>query len=77
LTAVARKWAYAWVAWIAAFLTIEVLALKNSAPGDTLSEHVWAVFSIKEKGNWWRARRFSLLAFMAWLVVHILTGGTY
>ena len=66
-----------WILWILMFAVIEGFALKDKAEGDTLSEHVWKWFSIKKKGKGWRARRFALLAFLAWLVLHFLTGGVF
>lgn len=67
----------AWVFWLLMFAGIEGAALANAKVGDTLSEHLWRWFSLKEKGTGWRVRRFSLLAFFAWLVAHILTGGEF
>jgi hypothetical protein len=66
-----------WLVWIAMFLSIEGAAIFNKKAGDTLSEHVWRWFSIHSKGRGWRARRFSLLSFLAWLVMHFLTGGEF
>ena len=66
-----------WLGWIAAFLGIEGRALFNKVPGDTLSEHVWRWFSVRGKGRAWQARRVGLLAFMAWLAAHFLTGGQF
>lgn len=66
-----------WLIWLAMFGAIEGAALANKRTGDTLSEHVWEWFSMKEKAKGWRARRFSLLAFLAWLVAHFLTGGQF
>jgi len=66
-----------WIVWLLMFGAIEGAALANKRKGDTLSEHVWQYFSIKHKGKGWRLRRFSLLAFLAWLVVHFLTGGAF
>ena len=73
----------AWLAWLAYFLVVEGIALFNSKPGDTLSEHVWAWFgtewqkghSPRERSGWTQLRRFALLAFMVWLSAHFLTGG--
>lgn len=72
----------AWVAWIAAFVVIEGIALYRKKEGDTLSEHVWKWFGTARDGRpqsqpsgWVRLRRFALLAFMVWLSVHFLTGG--
>ncbi|MGW4158710.1 hypothetical protein [Streptomyces sp. NPDC004788] len=75
-------WSWLWVGWLAAFCAIEGRALFNKTEGDTLSEHVWKWFGTaqiaKAAGQptgWVRLRRFALLAFMAWLSVHFLTGG--
>jgi hypothetical protein len=65
----------AWLFWLAMAAVIEIPALLNKAPGDTLSEHVWRWFSIRDKARGWQARRFVLLTFMVWLTVHFLTGG--
>ena len=70
-------WTVAWLLWLLAFCLIEGLALRNNVYGDTLSEHVWSWFSIKGRGSHWRARRFVLLALLAWLVAHFLTGGQF
>jgi hypothetical protein len=59
------------------------LALANSRTGDTLSEHAWAWLGYSGEGGyrrpsgWTRLRRFLLLAGLAWLVVHLLTGGVF
>jgi hypothetical protein len=75
-----------WVAWIALFAILEGYALASPKTGDTLSEHVWEWFAITKKGRPHgageisgnvRLRRFVLLAFMAWLSVHFLTGGLF
>jgi hypothetical protein len=73
-------WSWAWIAWLAAFVAIEGKALFNKTEGDTLSEHVWRWFGtakLTKPSGWVRLRRFVLLAFMAWLSVHFLTGGTF
>ncbi|MEU9126595.1 hypothetical protein AB0D08_00505 [Kitasatospora sp. NPDC048540] len=77
-------WSWLWVAWLAAFAAIEGKALFNKTEGDTLSEHVWKWFGTArddrpqgQPNGWLRLRRFTLLAFLAWLSVHFLTGGTY
>lgn len=77
-------WTWAWIAWAVYFLVVEGMALFNSRPGDTLSEHVWAFIGIRRKGDdlrqptgWTRLRRFLVLAFLAWLSVHLLTGGVF
>ncbi|MFF3015832.1 hypothetical protein [Streptomyces sp. NPDC057939] len=77
-------WSWLWVGWLAAFLVIEGKALFNKTSGDTLSEHVWKWFSTARTAEHQgqptglvRLRRFALLAFMAWLSVHFLTGGLF
>ncbi|MFJ8955638.1 hypothetical protein ACIRO1_36660 [Streptomyces sp. NPDC102381] len=71
---------WAWLAWLGSFLVIEGKALFNRTEGDTLSEHVWKWFAIGSDAHpsgWVRLRRFSLVAFMAWLCAHFLTGGVF
>jgi hypothetical protein len=72
----------AWLAWLAAFAVIEGRALFNKSPGDTLSEHVWRWFSTQNGSTGSptgliRLKRFGLLAFLAWLSAHFLTGGRF
>ena len=67
----------AWILWIAYFLIVEFDALLTGNIPGTLSEHVWAWFSMKGYGPLWRLRRFLLLAFMAWLSAHFLTAGKF
>ncbi|AWN07373.1 hypothetical protein SEA_MANEEKUL_3 [Streptomyces phage Maneekul] len=73
-------WTWLWIFWIGAFVVIEGVALARKEPGDTLSEHVWKWFHTQQGQKWsktTRLRRFILLAFMAWLSVHFLTGGLF
>lgn len=66
----------AWLAWLGAFGVIEGRALLSRKPGATLSEHVWKWFAVAgDNTGWVRMRRAALLAIMAWLSVHFLTGG--
>jgi hypothetical protein len=74
----------AWLVWLLYFAVVEGIALFNSKDGDTLSEHVWAWFGtqrakpgqpVKDRTGWAQFRRFLLVAFMAWLSTHFLTGG--
>ena len=71
------NWTIAWLIWMAMFIVIEGQALFNKTKNDTLSEHIWHWFAVSDKPPWWRARRFVLLAFMAWLCLHFLTGGHF
>ncbi|TDC29976.1 hypothetical protein [Micromonospora sp. KC213] len=78
-------WWATWLVWFAYFAVVEGMALFNSRAGDTLSEHVWAWFGTKRHPadpfrpitGWTRLRRFVLLAFLAWLSLHFLTGGLF
>lgn len=71
------EFTWLWLIWLGMFAAVEGAAIFNRTPGDTLSEHVWKWFSIREKGKGWRSRRFALLTFLAWLVAHFLTGGEF
>lgn len=63
----------AWIMWLAMFGVIEGAALFNKDKGDTLSEHVWAWFKIRESRQW-NIRRFALAGFLVWLLVHFVAG---
>lgn len=69
-------WTVAWVLWIAAFAVIEGLALARKAKGDTLSEHVWKWFAVRDKSNpvWHWAGRILLLIGGVWLTGHLAFG---
>ena len=73
----ANGWTTAWILWIVMFFSIEVPALINRRMGDTLSEHIWKWFSMKDKSDQWRIRRFCLLSGLMWLVAHLLSGGKF
>lgn len=76
-------WTWAWIGWGLLFAVIEGMALVNSRSGDTLSEHFWswmgysATARLRSPSGWTRLRRFVLLAGLAWLIVHLLTGGVF
>ncbi|AGM12101.1 hypothetical protein M050_gp03 [Streptomyces phage Sujidade] len=73
-------WSWLWVLWLGAFVVIEGVALARKEQGDTLSEHVWKWFHTQrgqKADKTTRLRRFVLLAFVAWLSVHFLTGGIF
>lgn len=76
-------WTWLWLGWLVTFAAVEGVALVRKAPGDTLSEHVWQWFAVGEPGHrppmsgWVRLRRFALLAGLAWLTLHFLTGGMF
>ncbi len=68
-------WTVAWLLWLSLFTAIEWPAICNKRKGDTLSEHVYRVFAVRDKPRWWGIRRAVLVAFLGWLVAHFLTGG--
>jgi len=68
----ADGYSIAWAAWAAAFVVIEGAALYRKGKGDTLSEHVWQVFSIKHEGKAVWIRRGGLASFLIWLAAHLL-----
>ncbi len=76
-------WTALWLLWGLFFAIVEGAALFNGEKDDTLSEHVWKWFGIGRNGahpkvtGSIRLRRFMLLAFMAWLAAHFLTGGFF
>ena len=62
-------WRAAWLLWVLYFVVLEVWALIRKAPGDTLSEQVWA---LRSTGSW----LFSLILFvLAWSAWHFLFEG--
>lgn len=63
-------WDFAWIAWLLAFLAIELPAALNKTPGDTLSEHVWAWIGTDS------SRKATFAAFFAALTSHFLTQST-
>lgn len=75
-------WTWLWFGWGVYFLVVEGLALFNRTGGDTLSEHVWAWLGYRERRvgpptGTERLRRYLTLGFLAWLVVHFMTGGIF
>ena len=71
---------WAWIGWGGYFAIWEGLAIFNDKKGDTLSEHVWRWFAVKDSRKATAftrksIRRAGLLAFMAWLTTHFMTGG--
>lgn len=67
-------WTVAWLLWGAMFVAVEGAALLNKDYGDTLSEHIWKWFRIKDKPRQWTVRRGVLAVFMTWLSVHFVAG---
>lgn len=81
-------WAWGWAGWVAYFVVLEGVAFARRRSGGTLSAHVWVFLGIdrdtvgtpyagRHPTGWTRLRRFLVLAFLAWLVAHFLTGGYF
>lgn len=73
-------WTIGWLVWLGWFAVEEGLALWRGGTPATLSGHVWRWFAVggnSDPTGWQRARRFALLAFLAWLAVHLTTGGVF
>lgn len=79
-------WNALWVGWLLIFAALEGYALFRRIPGATFSEHVWEWFAIdvdaigaRKRGHvrLWRARKITLVALVAWLAVHFLSGGAF
>lgn len=72
-----NPYSWAWIGWIVAFLGIELTAVfltpdKPSRP-TTLSNSIW--WLIQGKSRWHYAARFGLVTLLAWLSIHLLSGG--
>ncbi len=65
-----------WITWIAAFAALEGIALARKTPNDTLSEHVWKWFRIRDPRptalTW--LLRVPLLIGGVWLTGHLAFG---
>lgn len=73
-------WTIGWLAWGLWFAVEEGWALRTVGTRGTLSWLVWTLGGTRKgltrgPGPLLRARRIGLLAVMAWLTVHFLTGG--
>ncbi len=65
-----------WVGWIGIFLALEFTAIFRRRYQDTLSEFVWHLCDITPgRTSWsWTAAHFFLLAFLLWLLIHLVFG---
>lgn len=82
-------WTWLWIGWLVYFAAVESVAIVRSVQAkragrpdetDTLSEHVWLFFGTARgvrPDSLAYLRRFVLLAFLAWIVVHFLGGGQF
>lgn len=57
-------------------VSLEIAALRRKRPEDTLSEHVWRVFRVREDKQTplTYVGRFILAVFMVWLTGHFVFG---
>lgn len=60
-----KSYGLVWLIWILMFLVVEILAVIDTGPGDTLSEWVWKIISHP-------AVYFPFAGFMIWLLLHFL-----
>jgi hypothetical protein len=67
---------WAWLLWLAWFLAVEGVALANKRDGDTLSEHVWKWFHVRDPRPTWLVvvGRIVLGLFLLWLCLHLVFG---
>lgn len=70
-----------WLGWFGYFFGQELPEVLNMERGDTLSEHVWKWFAVKhvpdDRRKFVIARRLLLLASLAWLFAHFVSGGMF
>lgn len=64
-------YAVLWIAWIGAFLVIELSALWTGHDQWTLSDFVWRAEHINQA---WTFLRFFICAFCVWLTLHMALG---
>lgn len=69
------EYTWLWLLWFAQFVAVEGQALFQHYYPGTLTAHIrqWAAF--EGKPAWWRARRITLIAFLAWLFFHMCFPG--
>lgn len=67
-----ERWRGAWLAWLVAFLAVEIPAAMKKTPGFTLSENVWSWFGVRERRTHARIRRVALGVFMLTLSSHFV-----
>ena len=69
------KWTLGWILWIALFFALEIPAIYNKEPDDTLSEHFRKMF--RTHGVWGRFIWFAVFGFFAaWFAWHIAASAT-
>lgn len=66
------KYSIAWFFWIFIFVIIELIAIIDKSKGDTLSEHFWDLFDVKNSENPSKIMRFIALIGLTWVYLHLL-----
>lgn len=74
LAALVSTYTMLWIFWGVFFLVVEGFALFDKRRGDTLSEHIWHWFQIRDKPQQWTWRRVVLAGFLLWLLIHMVAG---
>jgi hypothetical protein len=72
-------WTAGWIGWVLWFAVEEGLALRKGTYA-TLSGHIWKWFGMNGADTpspITRARRFTLVAGLAWLCAHLLSHGYF
>ena len=64
-----------WIVWVAWFVVIEALALRDRDPGDTFSEYVWAFMF--DAGRPRPVIYFLFAGFWLWLFLHFVFRGRF
>lgn len=66
-----------WAVWVflvlASFFAIEIPAVRNKIPGDTLSENLRLWLGIRPHRKWGIAGTFIFGGFFVWFLFHIIT----
>jgi hypothetical protein len=60
-----------WLAWLGAFLAIELSALWSGRSDLTLSWYVWR---LEKLGPTWTFIRYFVAVFLVWLTLHLVFG---
>lgn len=65
-------WSWIWGVYVLLGVILELVALFRPESDDTLSEHVWALFS---NPTWGKFITWMFTAFLVWMAVHFASKG--